>query len=118
MRMCDLSSDVCSSDLSRSGRRGGGHAVGRTLARQRKPIGRLEVGEAKLRQGQLLGHQGGLRQAAGDTLATASLLMRLFQGFLGGGDVAQKLLGAHRIDRKSTRLNSSHYCATRMPSSA
>src|SRR3546814_11918238 len=24
----------------------------------------------------------------------------------------------HRLDRKSTRLNSSHYCASRMPSSA
>src|SRR3546814_5995946 len=24
----------------------------------------------------------------------------------------------HELDRKSTRLNSSHYCATRMPSSA
>src|SRR3546814_10581308 len=26
--------------------------------------------------------------------------------------------GALELDRKSTRLNSSHYCATRMPSSA
>src|SRR3546814_4659374 len=31
-------------------------------------------------------------------------------------DVAQAVV--RRVDRKSTRLNSSHYCATRMPSSA
>src|SRR3546814_9935035 len=45
----------------------------------------------------------------------------------GGGDLHQHLAGARRIDvdlddlqrdRKSTRLNSSHYCASRMPSSA
>src|SRR3546814_17172952 len=28
------------------------------------------------------------------------------------------LNGKHTLDRKSTRLNSSHYCASRMPSSA
>src|SRR3546814_5418926 len=33
--------------------------------------------------------------------------------------VAQKMgLGYEELDRKSTRLNSSHYCAPRMPSSA
>src|SRR3546814_2310569 len=30
----------------------------------------------------------------------------------------EKAAGRHIVDRKSTRLNSSHYCASRMPSSA
>src|SRR3546814_6765802 len=29
-----------------------------------------------------------------------------------------RFTGSHDLDRKSTRLNSSHYCASRMPSSA
>src|SRR3546814_3155794 len=38
----------------------------------------------------------------------------------GGGIMKFRLPEAHTdyIDRKSTRLNSSHYCASRMPSSA
>src|SRR3546814_10048132 len=31
---------------------------------------------------------------------------------------AEAALGRFAVDRKSTRLNSSHYCASRMPSSA
>src|SRR3546814_9412915 len=41
--------------------------------------------------------------------------------FLGGvifGIFREVAVGARFLDRKSTRLNSSHYCASRMPSSA
>src|SRR3546814_3061244 len=34
------------------------------------------------------------------------------------GDDLDELLGVGEADRQSTRLNSSHYCASRMPSSA
>src|SRR3546814_2344370 len=35
-----------------------------------------------------------------------------------GGLSGRRQLGRRTVDRKSTRLNSSHYCASRMPSSA
>src|SRR3546814_5475674 len=35
-----------------------------------------------------------------------------------GEPPAPTLIGPDPVDRKSTRLNSSHYCASRMPSSA
>src|SRR3546814_5656487 len=34
------------------------------------------------------------------------------------GNTGLLVFGASVVDRKSTRLNSSHYCASRMPSSA
>src|SRR3546814_17925343 len=50
-----------------------------------------------------------------DILALAGLLPVIHRREDGGGGVHP----AHHVgDRKSTRLNSSHYCASRMPSSA
>src|SRR3546814_11016245 len=49
----------------------------------------------------------------GDKLSPAALLTRLNKL---GGDNGIGCLDL--VDRKSTRLNSSHYCAARMPSSA
>src|SRR3546814_11845575 len=44
------------------------------------------------------------------------MLFGLFPG-MGAYSILARKLG-HRIDRKSTRLNSSHLCESRMPSSA
>src|SRR3546814_3186113 len=44
---------------------------------------------------------------------------RAAQSVIGGdGQLHVRLVAIFSIDRKSTRLNSSHYCASRMPSSA
>src|SRR3546814_1708306 len=101
MRISDWSSDVCSSDL-----------VGPALCRS--PVGVL----LKQLDVELVELAGGADVEA------------VFAGLLYGGDarerqersdVVRKIgVGAGdglAVDRKSTRLNSSHYCASRMPSS-
>src|SRR3546814_1770147 len=71
----------------------------------------------------------GVRQAMEDTLAdTANVLAELatddfLAGHIDDGRFAARVRGLADRDidaraRKSTRLNSSHYCASRMPSSA
>src|SRR3546814_6385741 len=96
MRISDWSSDVCSSDLHAGHHRGDGHVRGGD-ARTAEAV----EGDA----------------AGGDVVA----------GVEGGHAPEVAALGAdlharapHHVveDRKSTRLNSSHYCATRMTSSA
>src|SRR3546814_5839559 len=125
MRISDWSSDVCSSDLlfERAG-------CGRGLLDQRGVLLRdlvhrrdclvdlLDAGALFLRRGADLGHDVGDAFHAGDDLfhglaglldepgAVADLLDRI-------ADPPLDLL-----DRKSTRLNSSHQCAPRMPPSA
>src|SRR3546814_3214393 len=47
--------------------------------------------------------------------------MACFSGFVTGREAARIMVPRGRgkiLDRKSTRMNSSHYCAPRMPSSA
>src|SRR3546814_7160480 len=107
MRISDWSSDVCSSDLEVEFAQGPAAEIGDDLARA---------------------------EARGFAAQRLEMRGRPFIGF----DVARELLvdagaahldrdraavGRHRAvdlreDRKSTRLNSSHYCASRMPSSA
>src|SRR3546814_6881299 len=98
MRISDWSSDVCSSDLVDAAE----HVL------------HLEAGA---------GQVGNLVQRL---LQALGLLQRFDAGLgLGGGErgadgAARELQPgqARTRDRKSTRLNSSHSCASRMPSSA
>src|SRR3546814_2601609 len=124
MRISDWSSDVCSSDLI--DHRHAGHigiAAGRTNLSDNveRSIGEdfgADTGIAQILWLQLVDQcrlqlRGG--QAAGMNLADqrkgdhAAAIDRVFAGQIG--------LTEHREDRKSTRLNSSHQCASRMPSS-
>src|SRR3546814_1624474 len=99
MRISEWSSDVCSSDL---------------LARRDSRIAaakqRLESEMAAFRQA--MGVQSGIVENVRDDAETLKAIVDRSQGAEGG------LQAAQATDRKSTRLNSSHYCASRMPSSA
>src|SRR3546814_9991478 len=103
MRISDWSSDVCSSDLHLGGdgrtgelRRGGEHGVAVD------EHDRSELDDVV----DLLAELLDVEDLAGlDLLLLATGLDHCVHGALPG-------------DRKSTRLNSSHSCASRMPSSA
>src|SRR3546814_3162705 len=100
MRISDWSSDVCSSDLVR------GRALPE-VADGQKPVQRrilyamqamgLGSGAKPVKSARVVGDVLGKYHPHGDQAAYDAMV---------------------RIDRKSTRLNSSHYCASRMPSSA
>src|SRR3546814_10594312 len=127
MRISDWSSDVCSSDLQHDLVRDQPliPPIARLLERPRADPARVDD---RL-------HSGGGRRAAALPAAHAAVAVgeaeqrgnRARQHFLDEGrqlDAAHVLyLREHRkrhdrVDRKSTRLNSSHKCASRMPSSA
>src|SRR3546814_9200957 len=57
-------------------------------------------------------------QAAAQARSQVGALLALAVAVGGGVVVAAGDESARALDRKSTRLNSSHYCASRMPSSA
>src|SRR3546814_942109 len=101
MRISDWSSDVCSSDLVPE------HDPTQDLLLAQHgafaPIGRLRLDTAQ-------------RFYAAHIDATAAPGFTL-QDMVERADVFVEQLAIHR-DRKSTRLNSSHSCASRMPSSA
>src|SRR3546814_2536604 len=113
MRISDWSSDVCSSDL---------FWLGIDLG----ALGQHQVGDALIQVGLLRARlhdhatiEHGL--ARPETDATEILVA----GAMGGGVIDLVLVvemhtrvGGEQSDRKSTRLNSSHSCASRMPSSA
>src|SRR3546814_2419547 len=83
-------------------------------------------------EGRVLLHEAGFSLAAGEVVILAgpsgsgkSTLVNLLSGAIDAGDEGWRIAGhVHYagtridLDRKSTRLNSSHYCASRMPSSA
>src|SRR3546814_1291314 len=100
MRISDWSSDVCSSDL---------HFL----------IRMADEGEQALRIDDFLGDSFGFEMALSYCEIEAFTEHRLGQRAF---NVDALGVGLHRVpvadDRKSTRLNSSHYCAARMPSSA
>src|SRR3546814_9252087 len=62
-----------------------------------------------------LGHQTGANGAALDALRRTTTIK---VDFVIAPLPAQACRFSQGLDRKSTRLNSSHYCASRMPSSA
>src|SRR3546814_3788667 len=106
MRISDWSSDVCSSDLA-------GRVTGVIFERE----GLEETAEAVR----------GVVLASGGFGANAEMRRKYIpqadagwslqpEGSQGDGVTMGVSVGG--TDRKSTRLNSSHYCASRMPSSA
>src|SRR3546814_9356493 len=121
MRMSDWSSDVCSSDLTADVE--GAHGeLGAGLA------DRLRGDHADRLADVHLGAAGEIAPVAGAAHAAHRFAHqrgadedRVDAGAL---DVVDLLFRDQRaafdddVDRKSTRLNSSHYCAYRMPSSA
>src|SRR3546814_5109139 len=133
MRISDWSSDGCSSDLALSVRTSpfGDLFIlrpGRWRFRRPPQI-------SKARSGDVGAHSRTLRDpvprpcSAQDpnlfAVAQGGQLCSALEGKLGGllVDHVQRLQPGRAalllsLDRKSTRLNSSHYCASRMPSSA
>src|SRR3546814_9716166 len=110
MRISDWSSDVCSSDLVCIA-----HALGGdlgALADHQTGTGPLSVVDAHQVVGQVA------------RLARAHPGQWGHEDTVGGAHrteverLEQARHGIHAGDRKSTRLNSNHYCAPRMPSSA
>src|SRR3546814_7201990 len=132
MRISDWSSDVCSSDLliDAADHVEGGFgqviivAVDHRLERADRVFDRDELaGDA----GEHLGDVERLRKKALNLARARNRQLILFRQFVhaeNGDDVLQALvllqdrLDGTRGDRKSTRLNSSPQCASRMPSSA
>src|SRR3546814_7533886 len=119
MRISDWSSDVCSSDLlARPGVALFGVDPGPN-AQGLCPVVRLDARVLQIRTieaGTGVGY--GLDHIAPAPQRLATIALGYADGWprcLGGGGAAWHR-GAR--DRKSTRLNSSHSCASRMPSSA
>src|SRR3546814_7502247 len=103
MRISDWSSDVCSSDLA-------GHDWPALIA--------LAAATHRRRYGDMA-----LALLTAETAALPSLLapLRLDRAALAPLEISLVRLSGRSLagrDRKSTRLNSSHSCATRMPSSS
>src|SRR3546814_7721269 len=114
VRICDWSSDVCSSDLVGLAR----HIL---LLRQRFVVSDafLTIGEtgaleafAERRKG-IVGRRARERRRFVTSHAAARRCRES-----GGGARGIDLFARSIRDRKSTRLNSSHSCAARMPSAA
>src|SRR3546814_5427267 len=92
MRISDWSSDVCSSDL-------------------RLPCrGRLQKGEGR-HLDRNVAEEHRRRLGLPDRLQPVALVDRQPREAVS----ACEILHRHHRDRKTTRLNSSHYCASRMP---
>src|SRR3546814_5078204 len=117
MRISDWSSDVCSSDLEAEVAEEGRRVVtGRVLPDRRVDADGEgdDVGEQRGRQRQ----DGGEPEAVADDVGYRQLeLEGIAEVALQQAEQPQPVLLDHRLveaDRKSTRLNSSHYCAYRM----
>src|SRR3546814_4022256 len=118
MRISDWSSDVCSSDLPSAGKaEETTETPTDSLAMTAEAIRKAAIGVEAVQPGglgsEILAQGTVAATPAGEAIVTARA----------GGAVTQvlKRLGdpvRAGEDRKSTRLNSSHYCASRMPSSA
>src|SRR3546814_8472932 len=117
MRISDWSSDVCSSDLLPVGQHRDTVADGveRVEVVCDEEDGKAER-VAQLRD-ELVEAGGADRVEAGGRLVEEQKLRVEREG---AGDAGALLHAARQLgrDRKSTRLNSSHYWASRMPSSA
>src|SRR3546814_7668631 len=125
MRSIDGSSDLCSSDLhhvlvvavvlqERIAAVEDDHAVAALERRAVRLQAALEGIEAGIAAGGLAVDARGLRVALAAQLLRVALGLGQDHGAFAVGLGADRL----RLDRKSTRLNSSHSCATRMPSPA
>src|SRR3546814_9199944 len=108
MRISDWSSDVCSSDLRREPA-GGREAVAVAQQDEAHRTSGQEGGAGVHREEGVAG--------AGQERHREAVVERLFRRLRIGERAAGAVEGMYE-DRKSPRLNSSHSCATRMPSSA
>src|SRR3546814_6424057 len=100
MRISDWSSDVCSSDLSCLGC---GNERKLHLQQRVSRVAGAFLHQSHCRE--CSGRCGDSDGACGDTRCSAGLCSAI-------PGVGKSFL---RTDRKSTRMNSSHYCASRMP---
>src|SRR3546814_8825567 len=119
MRISDWSSDVCSSDLADRYAVHGDREwqrnveMGVAAGRQRDAV--AETVRDQPQHGQQQGGEVGFAPRPADALFE----QRRSEQTDDQEQRAPPATGAERAgDRKSTRLNSSHYCASRMPSSA
>src|SRR3546814_1719148 len=122
MRISDWSSDVCSSDLSATMRSALGQFVGQggseRIVALPQPIEIIPeraidaLADHRAIEGFLIGGLGDGDGRVGRGAFDDRHGRVLLAGLIHGGDLVQS------EDRKSTRLNSSHSCATRMPSFA
>src|SRR3546814_3850060 len=108
MRISDWSSDVCSSDLIAGWRTPGEKLVAASIIEHRLGMSSATHRPSEREQTLLML----FRNAAAVVIATMTVLIVLSHI---GINIGPLIAGA---DRKSTRLNSSHLCASRMPSSA
>src|SRR3546814_7568109 len=113
MRISDWSSDVCSSDLFSTrrqevldARRGPGLEAGKIAA--------LDTRSAK----QAVADRGALTADWQDHARAAGLNLQAMIERAKGHSHSSQHTPAAGTDRQRTRLNSSHYCASRMPPSA
>src|SRR3546814_4736734 len=111
MRISDWSSDVCSSDLLDRGgaNRLKGFGIARLLGHACSETGETrQTADRQWRQRVLL--YAGERAMTSENATPFEETPEMGDGGCHAGVLIK--------DRKSTRLNSSHYCASRMPSSA
>src|SRR3546814_8554517 len=104
MRISDWSSDVCSSDLY-----GSGAVAGVVNIKTKTDIDGLELNFNTSVPFDSGGEEYRASAVWGKTFSRGHILL--------AADYS-KVKELNRGDRKSTRLNSSHQCASRMPSSA
>src|SRR3546814_9156206 len=124
MRISDWSSDVCSSDLpqllaAEADAKAARYDV-RVAAASRLPrLSAVASGGYNNYLGTLTGNLPGRVFQQAQTTATVGLsaTIPLYQGGLPAAEV-RRANALESKDRKSTRPNSSHYCASRMPYSA
>src|SRR3546814_9305149 len=116
MRISDWSSDVCSSDLQ------SGWLPKWSYANQHTNVMVGDPAAIMIASAYAFGARDFDTAAALDAMikgATQPAAPAQSLLFGNAGYVERAGLAAYRaLDRKSTRLNSSHYCASRMPSSA
>src|SRR3546814_5615207 len=120
MRISDWSSDGCSSDLGAKVREHPVFHADDEHRRELEALGSVDRHEHHLARVAVdlvgVGHQAHLLEERLDRLGLLRRAHQLRQ-VLEATLALDGALGA-QLDRKSTRLNSSPYCASRMPSSA
>src|SRR3546814_6424877 len=105
MRISDWSSDVCSSDLRMH------PALEIPVAGEHRADGEVLGLDGVVDR---LGQRAGVADAGGAAIADEVEAERVEVVL----QICRLEIVRDDLDRKSTRLHSSHYCATRMPSSA